>query len=277
MVFNHFLGIRLLNAALAAGLLSVGLAIADSANASVLVKPSILSDTDSSEPTETTDTSQSIVDIAATTAEFSTLAAAVQAANLNGILASDGPFTVFAPTDAAFSALPPGTLDSLLLPENRDLLVKLLYNHVAYGDTTADQLTSGEFETFDGTVAVAVLPSGVTVDGANVVQADVDATNGVIHAVDQVLLPTGFTDQLQARTTDTPTSSATTSTPAQVTRTTDLQQGAIDRTTTAVPVAPPRQPEAAAPARESAIEPIEPAAAAPASDPEVQEPVRGLW
>ena len=142
----------------------------------------------------------------------------------------------------------------------------MLYNHVGYGNATSDQLSSGAFETFDGTVAVAVLPTGVTVDGANVVQADVEATNGVIHAVDTVLLPVGFTDQLQARMSGgstTSTSSSSSSSTSQITRSSTLQQGAVDRSVTPAPVAPAAQPVA-----QPAPQP-EPAA--------VQEPVRGLW
>lgn len=251
--------------AIAAGILGSSLLAFTPAHASVLVDPTIRRGGD----TEVSDTSEeNIVELATTTPGFSTLSAALQAANLTGILAGEGPFTVFAPTDAAFSALPDGALETLLLPENRDLLTKVLYNHVGYGDVTSAQLSSGAFETFDGTVDVDVMPTGVTVDGASVVQADVDATNGVIHAVDTVLLPAGFTDQLQARINSSSMSSSSSSSSSErITRATDLQEGAIDRSATVAP-AP------AAPTAPAAVAPQQPE---PQPAPAAQEPVRGLW
>ena len=250
-----------------ASALALSAALAAPASASVLVEPAILRDgeatTEVSESDRSTD--QNIVGVASSTDDFSTLTAAVQAANIGSILSAEGPYTVFAPTDAAFASLPPGTLDTLLAPANRDLLVKLLYNHVAYGDVTSDQLSAGDFETFDGSVAVEVNPNGVTVGGANVVQADVAASNGVIHAVDQVLLPDGFNEQLQARigesvetSASSSSSSSTSSSSSRITRTTTLQETAIDRST------------APAPAAQPAPEPVQ-------TEPAAQEPVRGLW
>lgn len=250
-------------------------AIAAPANASVLVEPLIRRGGGTSETrpaTPVSDTSENIVELANSTTGFSTLSAALRAANLGSILSGEGPFTVFAPTDAAFAALPNGTLEALLLPENRDLLVKALYNHVGYGEITSDKLSAGSFETFDGSVNVAVIPTGVTINNANVVQADVDASNGVIHAVDQVLLPAGFVGQLQARmnnssSTTAASSPANTLTPSN-TRATTMQESVIDRA--AAPVAP------VAPA--APIAPSAPAVApAVAPAPAPQEPVRGLW
>ncbi len=265
MAFTYFSKI-----AIAASILSASLIAVAPATASVLVDPMVRRGDGSTESVSEAD--GNIVELASTTEGFSTLTAALQAADLTSILAGEGPFTVFAPTDAAFSALPEGALDTLLLPENRDLLVQVLYNHVGYGNATSDQLSSGAFETFDGSVDVAVLPTGVTVDGANVVQADVSATNGVIHAVDSVLLPFGFTEQLQARMSGGSMSSSGSSTSAsssQITRSTTLQQGAIDRSVTPAPVAP-----AAPPAPEPIAQPVAQPAPEPAA---VQEPVRGLW
>lgn len=260
MAFN-----QLSKIAIAASILSAGLLATAPASASVLVDPMIRRG-QVSQSESVSEADGNIVELASTTDGFSTLVAALQAADLTGILAGEGPFTVFAPTDAAFSALPEGALETLLMPENRDLLTQVLYNHVGYGDVTSDELDTGAFETFDGSVDVAVLPTGVTVDGANVVQADVEATNGVIHAVDTVLLPIGFTDQLQARMeSSSMSSSSSSSSSSQITRSTTLQEGAIDRSVTPAPVAPVAQP-AAQPA--------------PAPEPEpaaVQEPVRGLW
>ncbi len=252
---------RISKVAIAAGILGTSLLAVTPANASVLVDPSIRRE--GSDTSQVSNSSENIVQLATSTPGFSTLSAALQAANLTGILTGEGPFTVFAPTDAAFSALPDGALETLLLPENRDLLTKVLYNHVGYGNVTSDQLSAGAFETFDGTVDVEVEPTGVTVDGANVVQADVDASNGVIHAVDTVLLPAGFTDQLQARMNSTSTTSTTSSSSTeQITRATTLQESAIDRSQEVAPVAP-----------------VAPAAVTPQPEPEpaAQEPVRGLW
>lgn len=247
----------LLKPAIAAAFIGTCVLSVTPARASVLVDPRVMRG-NSSEPATVANDSENIIEIANSTDGFSTLSAAVQAANLGSILSGEGPFTVFAPTNAAFEALPAGALDALLMPENRDLLVKLLYNHVGYGDFTSNELTTGSFETFDGTVAVNVAPNGVTVSDANVVQADVVATNGVIHAVDQILLPIGFTEQLEARMVDT----SSTASSASTTRTTTLQQTAIDRS-----VAPQAAPAAAPVAPQPTPEP------APAAKP----PVRGLW
>ncbi|MEO1495478.1 MAG: fasciclin domain-containing protein [Pseudomonadota bacterium] len=135
-------------------------------------------------------TQQSIVDIASTNDAFTTLTAALQAADLVGLLDGDEPFTVFAPTDAAFANLPEGTLDALLLPENRGLLVEILTYHVVPGRVTADALASGMVATAGGeSVQVSVGESQIAINQATVIQADIPASNGVIHVIDQVLLP----------------------------------------------------------------------------------------
>jgi uncharacterized surface protein with fasciclin (FAS1) repeats len=132
-----------------------------------------------------------IVDTAVGAGQFQTLVAAVRAAGLVETLSGPGPFTVFAPTDAAFAALPAGTVDTLLLPENRDRLRAILTYHVVAGDVRAAQVTTMTSAT---TVQGASLPIS-TVDGqvrvgeATVVNADVVASNGVIHVIDRVLLP----------------------------------------------------------------------------------------
>jgi uncharacterized surface protein with fasciclin (FAS1) repeats len=136
---------------------------------------------------------QTIVEIAAGNENFSTLVAAVQAAGLVDALSGEGPFTVFAPINDAFAALPDGTVDSLLLEENKDQLTSILTYHVVAGEYLAAETPAGEYEleTLQGeTVTVIVGEDGtVTVDGANVVIADVDASNGVIHAIDAVIMP----------------------------------------------------------------------------------------
>jgi uncharacterized surface protein with fasciclin (FAS1) repeats len=136
-----------------------------------------------------------IVDVAAGTPDFSTLVSAVQAAGLADTLNGPGPFTVFAPTNAAFSALPGGTVDTLLLPENQAQLQSVLTYHVLPGAVTSDQIIGRRFSaqtvqggsvTIDGNVGKV---GTVRVNSANVILPDIFASNGVIHAIDRVLLP----------------------------------------------------------------------------------------
>ena len=136
-------------------------------------------------------TQPDIVDTAVSTGSFNTLVAAVQAAGLVDTLKGPGPFTVFAPTDAAFAALPAGTVDNLLKPENIDQLRAVLTYHVVPGKVTSDQLVGQRISatTVQGTTVAIDATAGVRVDNANVVQADVTAGNGVIHVIDSVLLP----------------------------------------------------------------------------------------
>ncbi len=137
------------------------------------------------------DDGDDIVDIAASNDDFSTLVAAVQAAGLVETLKGDGPFTVFAPTNDAFAALPAGTVESLLEPENKDQLVKILTYHVVPGAVTSDQLAGQRLnvDTVQGQSVHVDGTNGVKVNKSNVILADVIATNGVIHAIDAVLLP----------------------------------------------------------------------------------------
>ena len=131
-----------------------------------------------------------IVDIAAGNDAFSTLVAAVTAADLVDTLKSDGPFTVFAPTNDAFAALPEGTVEDLLKPENKDQLTAVLTYHVVPGKVMSSDLSDGMMaETVQGGEVTIGTEGGVTVDGANVVQADIEASNGVIHVIDGVILP----------------------------------------------------------------------------------------
>ncbi len=132
--------------------------------------------------------SQDIVDTAASTEGFSTLVAAVTAADLVETLKGDGPFTVFAPNDAAFAALPEGTLDDLLA--DIPALSNILTYHVVSGRVMSTDLTNGmEAVTVQGQTVTILIDNGVTVNGANVVTADIEASNGVIHVIDAVLLP----------------------------------------------------------------------------------------
>jgi uncharacterized surface protein with fasciclin (FAS1) repeats len=132
-----------------------------------------------------------IVDTAIAAGSFQTLVAAVQAADLVATLRGDGPFTVFAPTDEAFAALPEGTVESLLKPENREQLTAVLTYHVVPGKVTAAEVARlSEATTVNGAnVKISVSYGKVKIDEATVTQADVMASNGVIHIIDQVILP----------------------------------------------------------------------------------------
>jgi uncharacterized surface protein with fasciclin (FAS1) repeats len=133
---------------------------------------------------------QDIVDIAAGNEAFSTLVAAVEAADLVETLKGEGPFTVFAPTNDAFAALPEGTVEMLLEPENKDQLTAILTYHVVPGKVMSGDLSDGMMATTvqGGDVTIGT-EGGVTVDGANVVDADIEASNGVIHVIDAVVMP----------------------------------------------------------------------------------------
>ena len=135
--------------------------------------------------------SQDIVDTAVAAGQFNTLAAALEAAGLVDTLKGDGPFTVFAPTDAAFAKLPEGTVESLLKPENRDQLVAILTYHVVAGKVkAADVVKLKEAKTVNGQdVAITVADNGVQINNANVIKTDIGASNGVIHVIDTVILP----------------------------------------------------------------------------------------
>jgi len=132
-----------------------------------------------------------IVDTAVAAGDFNTLAAALEAGGLIDTLKSEGPFTVFAPTDAAFAKLPAGTVESLLLPENKEKLVAVLTYHVVPGAVkAADVVTLDSATTVNGAdVSIRVKDGSVYVNDAKVVATDIDASNGVIHVVDTVLLP----------------------------------------------------------------------------------------
>ncbi|WP_371226080.1 fasciclin domain-containing protein [Roseovarius sp. 2305UL8-3] len=134
--------------------------------------------------------SKDIVDTAVKAGSFTTLVAAVEAAGLVDTLKGDGPFTVFAPTDDAFAALPEGTVADLLKPENKDQLVAVLTYHVVPGKVMSGDLSNEMMATtVQGGDVKIMTEGGVTVDGANVVTADIEASNGVIHVIDAVILP----------------------------------------------------------------------------------------
>ncbi len=133
---------------------------------------------------------QNIVELAVATDNLSTLVQAVQAADLVGTLSGEGPFTVFAPTNDAFAALPEGTLENLLKPENKDQLTAILTYHVVPGKVMSTDLSDGQkAATAQGEEITVDLTDGVKINGATVIGADVEATNGVVHVIDQVILP----------------------------------------------------------------------------------------
>jgi uncharacterized surface protein with fasciclin (FAS1) repeats len=147
---------------------------------------------ESAAPAETTET---ITDVVAGNEDFSTLLAAVEAAGLGETLAGEGPFTVFAPTDEAFAALPEGTLETLLKPKNEELLSSILTYHVVPAEVMAADVESGEVTTVNGaTFTVEASDMGVTItDGqgneVDVITTDIVTSNGVIHVIDGVVLP----------------------------------------------------------------------------------------
>ena len=135
--------------------------------------------------------SKDIVDTALNAGSFTTLAAALEAAGLIDALKGDGPFTVFAPTDDAFAALPAGTVEMLLMPENKDKLVDILTYHVLAGQVMAADIAGkvASVEMLNGGKATVDAQNGVKINEANVVTADVMASNGVIHMIDAVIMP----------------------------------------------------------------------------------------
>ena len=135
--------------------------------------------------------SKDIVDTAVAAGSFETLVTAVAAADLVDVLKGEGPFTVFAPVDAAFKALPAGTLESLLKPENNSKLASILTYHVLSGKVMSSEIIGKKLEVtmVNGSTAQIDATDGVKISGANVIQADIETSNGVIHVIDAVILP----------------------------------------------------------------------------------------
>jgi uncharacterized surface protein with fasciclin (FAS1) repeats len=145
-----------------------------------------------SQETTTEATPGTIVEVAVAAGSFTTLAAALGAAGLVDTLQGAGPFTVFAPTDEAFAALPAGVVDALLLEENRDALVSVLTYHVVPGLVAAADVVAGDVASVEGSNITVSIADGVVLNGsAHVVTADVAASNGVIHIIDAVIVPPG--------------------------------------------------------------------------------------
>ena len=153
------------------------------------------SDSESTEETVTEETvvetemATDIVALAVATEGFSTLVAALTAAGLVETLQGEGPFTVFAPNDAAFAALPEGLLEKLLLPENIAVLTSILTYHVVGAKVLSTEVVAGDAASVEGSNLALATDMGVMVNDATVIQADVEASNGVIHVIDKVLVP----------------------------------------------------------------------------------------
>ena len=130
-----------------------------------------------------------IVEVAQGNEDFSTLVAAITAAGLGDALSGEGPFTVFAPTNAAFDALPAGLLEKLLLPENKEVLTKILTYHVVAAKVMAADVKAGDVTTLEGSTFAITTEGGVKVNESKVTATDVAASNGVIHVIDAVLVP----------------------------------------------------------------------------------------
>ena len=138
------------------------------------------------------DAKKDIVDTAVSAGSFKTLVAAVKAADLVKTLKSDGPFTVFAPTDEAFAKLPKGTLESLLKPENKKKLQDILTYHVVAAKVPAAKVATGKVKMVNGkNIRVKVASGKVTVNKANVIKTDIMTSNGIIHVIDKVIIPKG--------------------------------------------------------------------------------------
>ena len=154
-----------------------------------IIAAALVAGTTLSQPARAAD--MDIVDTAVSAGSFGTLVAAVQAAGLVDTLKGDGPFTVFAPTDEAFAALPDGTVEMLLMPENRDKLVQILTYHVVPAKIMSGDIAGKKAQvlTVEGDRLSVNARNGVKVDDAKVVTADVEASNGVIHVIDTVLMP----------------------------------------------------------------------------------------
>jgi len=163
----------------------VSFAFALSLFVAIAVAPAFANGPDDKKPAD-------IVDSAVAAGNFTTLAAALKAADLIDALKGDGPFTVFAPTDAAFAKLPAGTVASLLKPENKEQLKAILLYHVVPGKVSAAdvmKLNGQSVKTLQGGMVKLSTKHGVRVDNSNVTQTDIDASNGVIHVIDTVLMP----------------------------------------------------------------------------------------
>lgn len=148
--------------------------------------------TDTTAPETTAAALGSVVEVAAASGSFSTLVSAIQVAGLAGTLSEGGPFTVFAPSEEAFAALPAGLVEKLLKPENKAVLAKILTYHVVSGKVLSSDVKDGAVASVEGSELTFSTTGGVMVNDAKVITPDVPASNGVIHVIDKVLLPAGI-------------------------------------------------------------------------------------
>lgn len=157
---------------------------------SLLVAAGTFASTTTNNPDPKND-DKDIVTLAVNTEFLSTLVAAVKAGELVGVLQGDGPFTVFAPTNEAFAALPEGTLETLLKPENKEMLVSILTYHVVPGKVMSTDLSNGmTAATVNGSkITIGIDKNGVMINDAKVTAADISASNGVVHVINKVILP----------------------------------------------------------------------------------------
>ena len=188
---------RWMIATVTVGVLALGAAACGDDDDAAQAQAPTVATTAMSDAASATTEPATVVDVAAGSADFSTLVTAVQSADLVATLSSPGPFTVFAPVNEAFTALPAGTLDSLLKPENKAQLASILTYHVVPGKVLSSDLKDGmSVTTVEGqTLSVGVGAGGVTLTDASgktvsVSKADIEAGNGVVHVIDGVLLPT---------------------------------------------------------------------------------------
>jgi uncharacterized surface protein with fasciclin (FAS1) repeats len=188
---------RWMTATVTVGVLALGAAACGDDDDAAQAQAPEVATTAPSDATSAATEPATVVDVAAGNADFSTLVTAVQSADLVATLSSPGPFTVFAPVNEAFAALPAGTLDSLLMPENKAQLTSILTYHVVPGKVLSSDLTDGmSVTTVEGqTLSVGMGAGGVTLTDASgntvsVAKADIEAGNGVVHVIDGVLLPT---------------------------------------------------------------------------------------
>lgn len=190
-----FQRLAILTGILSIGTLSISPAIAD--NYEDAMESS--TETEAMPMDETQAEAGNIVEVASGDETFSTLVTAVSAAGLAETLSdSSASYTVFAPTDEAFNQLPEGTLEYLLQPENKEVLQRVLSYHVLPQEVTSSEISGGEVETLDGGLVTEITEEGVVINNASVVTPDIEASNGVIHAVNRVLLPADLQSTLSS-------------------------------------------------------------------------------
>jgi uncharacterized surface protein with fasciclin (FAS1) repeats len=170
------------------GVMSMGTLLVSPASANDSMESS--TETSEMEMNQSSTEAGNIVEVASSNEKFSTLTQAVEAAGLTAKLsANDSDYTVFAPTNEAFNQLADGALEYLLQPENKEVLQRVLSYHVVPEEVESSEISGGEVATLDGGLTTEVTDQGVTVNNASVITPDIDASNGVIHAVNRVLLP----------------------------------------------------------------------------------------